>query len=130
MTVIDASALLAILQGEPERESLLDRIGADPAPVVSPVNLLEAHMLMRSRRGEVGVAKLDEFVVVAGIKVAAIDAAQAAAAREAFDRFGKGRHPASLNLADCFAYALSKTLGEPLLFKGRDFEATDVTAAE
>jgi len=87
-------------------------------------------MLMRSRRGEVGVAKLDEFVVVAGIKVAAIDAAQAAAAREAFDRFGKGRHPASLNLADCFAYALSKTLGEPLLFKGRDFEATDVTAAE
>lgn len=126
--VIDASALVAILEGEPEEDAFKRAISTASARLLSPINLLEAHIVAR-RRGDIGVRGLDEFIVRTAIQIVPVDAAQAAAAREAFDRFGKGRHKAGLNLADCFAYALAKTRGEPLLFKGADFAATDVIAA-
>ena len=127
--VIDASALMAVLQGEPERDHFVNVIGHASVRLISPINLLEAHMLMRTRRHEPGVRKLNELIAVSDIEIVATDSVQVAAARDAFDRYGKGRHAAGLNLADCFAYALSKTSGEPLLFKGGDFAKTDVLVA-
>jgi ribonuclease VapC len=127
--VIDASAILAILQSEPERADFARLIAGSGVRLVSPINLFEVHAISRSRHKEEGVRRALEFVTESGMKVVPVDVAQLSAARDAFDRFGKGRHPAGLNLADCFAYALSKTSGEPLLFKGADFAKTDVIAA-
>ena len=126
--VIDASALVAILEGEPEEDAFKRAISNASVRLLSPINLLEAHIIAR-RRGEIGVRRLNDLILRTAIQIIPVDSAQAAVAREAFDRFGKGRHKAGLNLADCFAYALSKTRAEPLLFKGADFAATDVVAA-
>jgi ribonuclease VapC len=125
---VDASALVAILEDEPEEEAFKRAISGATVRLLSPINLLEAHIIAR-RRGDVGVRRLDELIAHTGTQIVPVDATQAAAAREAFDRFGKGRHKAGLNLADCFAYALAKTRREPLLFKGGDFAATDVVVA-
>jgi len=127
--VIDSSAIMAILLGEPEASIFASRISAAPRCLISPINLVEAHMVCWGRKREPGVRELDAFVASAAITIAQIDSAQTTLARDAFDRFGKGRHVAGLNLGDCFAYALSKTSGEPLLFKGEDFAKTDVRAA-
>jgi ribonuclease VapC len=126
--VIDASALVAILEAEPEEERFKRAIDAAAVRLISPINLLEVHIVAR-RRGDFGVRQVDDLLLRARIEVGLIDGAQAALARDAFDRFGKGRHVAGLNLADCFAYALSKTSGEPLLFKGGEFAKTDVLVA-
>lgn len=126
--VIDASALVAILEAEPEEERFKRAIDVAAVRLISPINLLEVHMVAR-RRGDVGVRQVDDLLLRARIEIGLVDGAQAALARDAFDRFGKGRHAAGLNLADCFAYALSKTSGEPLLFKGGDFAKTDVLVA-
>lgn len=126
--IIDASAIVAILEAEPEAAAFADLIEAAAVRRLSPINLLEAHIIAR-RRGDVGVRRLNAFLADMQVVIEPVDAAQAVAVREAFDRFGKGRHKAGLNLADCFAYALSKTRDEPLLFKGADFAATDVIAA-
>lgn len=126
--VIDASAIVAILEGEPEAGAFADAIERADVRLLSPINLLEAHMAAR-RRGDAGAARFNAFLSDSHIVVAAVDEIQASAARSAFDRFGKGRHQAGLNLGDCFAYALSKASGEPLLFKGDDFAKTDVMVA-
>ena len=83
-------------------------------------------MVLESRHGADGVRALDLLFESAGIEVVAVDIAQAKTARRAFADFGKGRHPAGLNYGDCFAYALARQLGEPLLCKGRDFSRTDL----
>lgn len=127
--ILDASAIVAILEAEPEAAAFADLIEAAAMRRLSPINLLEAHIVAR-RRGDEGVQRLNAFLTDMQVVIEPVDSVQAAAAREAFDRFGKGRHKAGLNLADCFAYALSKTRAEPLLFKGADFAATDVVAAE
>jgi ribonuclease VapC len=127
--VLDASAIMAILQSEPERPRFMQLLLGAPVRLASPVNLFEVHALSRSRHRENGVRRALEFIADAGVTIAPVDHLQLNAARDAFDRFGKGRHPAGLNLADCFAYALSKTSGEPLLFKGEDFAKTDVLIA-
>ena len=126
--VIDTSALLAILQREPEEERLIRAIGVAPACLISAGSLLEAGIIAQSRRGDQGARDIDLFVVRLRIEVAPVTEAQAHIARRAFRRFGKGQgHPASLNFGDCFAYALAIDTGEPLLFKGDDFSRTDVT---
>ncbi|MBL8551115.1 MAG: type II toxin-antitoxin system VapC family toxin [Hyphomonadaceae bacterium] len=126
--VIDASAIVAILEGEPDEDRFKQAIGAAQVRIMAPINLLEAR-IVAARRGVVGVQRLDELIAKSLIDVVPTDAAQLAAARMAFDRYGKGRHPAGLNIADCFAYALARTSGEALLFKGRDFALTDVLVA-
>ena len=83
-------------------------------------------MIVESRYGPDGVRDLDLFVAKAQISLAPVDEEQANLARRAFRKYGKGRHPAGLNFGDCFSYALSKALQEPLLFKGNDFSQTDV----
>jgi ribonuclease VapC len=127
--VLDTSALLAILFDEPERRSFTEAIEAAARRLLSAANFVEASLVLESRHGAEGVRALDRLLATAGVEIMAVDTAQAHAAREAFRAFGKGRHPAGLNFGDCFAYALSKGLTEPLLFKGGDFSLTDLQRA-
>jgi ribonuclease VapC len=124
--VIDTSALLAVLQDEPERRIFNEAIEAADSRAMSVATFLEVSMVIESRYGSEGLRDLDQFIDRAGIELIAVDAEQAHVGRRAFSRFGKGRHAAGLNYGDCFAYALAIVLGEPLLFKGGDFALTDV----
>lgn len=124
--VIDSSALLAILQDEPERRMFIEVIEAADTCSLSVVNLVETALVLESRRGPEAGRTLDAFIAKAGIELVPVDAEQAAMARSAFARFGKGRHPAGLNFGDCFAYALAKISGDSLLLKGNDFSRTDI----
>jgi ribonuclease VapC len=125
--VLDTSALVAILRGEPERERFLELLTASDDPMISAATLLECSIVQTSV--EEGITDLDDLLRAAGIRCVAVDEAQALSAREAWLRYGKGRSPARLNLGDCFSYALAKTQDRPLLFKGNDFGKTDVRVA-
>lgn len=127
--VLDTSALMAVLGMEPEAGRLAAAIEADPVRLVSAATLVEAGVVVEARYGADGGRELDLLVTQAGFQVEALTREHASVARDAWRRFGKGRHAASLNLGDCFSYALAKTRGEPLLFKGADFAQTDVLAA-
>lgn len=130
MIVIDSSALIAILRRETEAEQFLEVIAKAPMRLVSSVNLLETSMVLAGRAGSADAwTDLDRFIERAMIKVAPQDAEQVEAARRAFLLYGKGRHPARLNLGDCAAYALAKVRNLPLLFKGDDFSLTDLARA-
>jgi len=125
--VIDSSALLAILNHEPERHAFFDAIADADRRLVSAVNYQECAQVQFSRRGAQGVYDLDDFLALVGAEVIAHDHELANLAVEAFKRYGKGIHPqARLNFCDCAAYALAKSLDAPLLFKGSDFAATDI----
>ncbi len=126
--VLDTSALLAVLLNEPDAEPLRRAIEADPVRLLSAANLAEVAIVIEARVGEAGGRELDLLIHKAAIDVVSVDAAQADLARHAYREFGKGRHGAGLNYGDCFAYALSQSSGEPLLFKGDDFSRTDVMA--
>lgn len=131
MIVVDTSAIMAVLLGEPERETYLQLIAGYSSAHISAVSVHEAGMVMRARRGEAEVADLYDLLQSLKIDIEAFDATQARLAISAFGRFGKGIHPkARLNLGDCAAYALAIHLGLPLLFKGDDFSATDVAVAK
>jgi ribonuclease VapC len=124
--VIDTSALLAIFLAEPERQSFLERIRQDGSRLLSAPNALETSIVLEARRGVVAGREFDLFLHRLNIELVPVDAAQIEVARSGWRRYGKGRHPAALNFGDCFAYALSKTSGEPLLAKGSDFPKTDI----
>jgi ribonuclease VapC len=123
--VIDTSALLAIFLAEPERQKFLELIREDSSPLISAANALETAIVLETRRGIAAGREFDLFLHRLGIEIVSVDGDQVEVARAGWRRFGKGRHPASLNFGDCFAYALSKTSGEPLLAKGNDFPKTD-----
>jgi ribonuclease VapC len=127
--IVDASAFLAILFDEPEASQMEDKILMAASPVMSPVNYLEAAVRVDGLDSEDKSRKFDELFAQLAIAIAPTNIEQAKFAREAYQRFGKGCHAAKLNLGDCFAYALAKARGEPLLFKGGDFRLTDVEAA-
>ena len=127
--VIDTSALVAILEDEPERRAFIENIEAADVRLLSAANFVEASIVIEARRGAEGQRLLDLFVERAGIEITPVDLEQAREARLAFSRFGKGRHEAGLSFGDCFSYALAVTSGEPLLFRGSDFTHTDVTSA-
>lgn len=124
--VIDTSALLAILQNEPERRSFNLAIEAAERRLMSTAIYVECSMILESRYGAEGVRDLDHFSARAQLTIVPVDAEQARIARDAFRKYGKGRHRAALNFGDCFSYALSRTIDEPLLFKGNDFPHTDI----
>ncbi len=126
---LDTSALLAILQDEPEQEEFLAKLGMAQRGQVSAVSVLEAAMVLEGRRGEDAGSDLDLFLSRAEIEIVAFDEEQLRIARSAFRRFGKGRHRAGLSFGDCAVYALAKWSGEPLLFNGEDFSETDVLQA-
>ncbi len=124
--VIDTSAVLAILQDEPERRAFNEAIEAADSRSLSVASFVELSIVIEARFGAEGVGHLDRLLERAGVKVVPVDLEQGRLARQAFSRFGKGRHEAGLNFGDCFSYALAQVLGEPLLFKGEDFSRTDV----
>jgi len=128
--VLDTSALLAILMAEPEAEGFAVAIEHDPIRLVSAGSMLETAIVAESRWRDAGGRELDLLLFKTGITVIPVDAEQVEIARQAFRLFGKGRHPAGLNFGDCFAYALSRVSGQPLLFKGDDFAQTDVDRVE
>jgi ribonuclease VapC len=124
--VIDTSALLAIFLAEPERKLFLDSILQAETRMISAANVLETGIVLEARRGESAGREFDLFLVRANLQIAPVDSEQVEIARSAWRKYGKGRHPAGLNFGDCFAYALAKFAGEPLLAKGNDFFATDI----
>ena len=124
--VVDTSALLAIFLAEPERRSFLDSILQAETRMISAATLLETGIVLEAKRGESAGREFDLFVVRANLQIVPVDGEQAEIARSAWRKYGKGRHPAGLNFGDCFAYALAKASGEPLLAKGKDFALTDI----
>lgn len=124
--VIDSSALIAILQLEPETAFYAQQINLDSVRLISAANLVEAGIVLDARRGASTANPLEQFIERAGILIEPVTAEQAMIARQAHSRFGRGHHPAKLNFGDCFAYALAMATGEPLLFKGTDFGLTDI----
>ena len=126
--VIDTSALVAILQDEPERRTFNEAIEAAESRSISTASFVEASIIIESRYGPDGTRALDLFISKSEISLVPVDSDQAHVARTAFRQYGKGRHPAGLNFGDCFSYALAKAFDEPLLFKGDDFTQTDIVA--
>jgi len=124
--VIDSSALIGILRNEPESQAFERAIQRDTVRLISAVTKLESGMVAAGRRGAVGAIDLDRLLIWIGATIVPFDERQADIARNAFLRYGKGRHQAGLNFGDCAAYALAIAEAEPLLFKGTDFAATDV----
>lgn len=125
--IIDTSALIAILRDEPEAAYFAQAIEAAPSRHISAANWLETAVVIDSSRDPIASRRFDDLVREARIMVEPVTPDQAAIARAAYRDFGKGSgHPAQLNFGDCFAYALAKDTGRPLLFKGRDFGETDV----
>jgi ribonuclease VapC len=128
--VIDSSALIAILRREPEADGFLQIVAEAVSCLLSSVSLLETSMVLAGRTGDAtSWTELDALIARARIEVVAQDAELTEAARAAFLRYGRGRHPAALNLGDCASYALAKHHDVPLLFKGADFPRTDLRAA-
>jgi ribonuclease VapC len=130
MIVVDSSALVAILEEEPEAEHFLSILQETSRRVASAVTVYETGIVLGGRRGWDMVAELNALLDQLGIEIVPFGAAQIVAALDAYSRYGKGIDPkARLNLGDCAAYALAKSMNAPLLFKGEDFAATDIQAA-
>ncbi len=123
--VIDSSAVIALLLAEPEQERFLAALEADPIRLISAASMLEVFIVLRSRFPQKEVLS-DVEELAERFQIVPVDLAQLHFAREAFDRFGRGRHPAGLNFGDCFTYALARFSRQPLLCKGADFAHTDL----
>jgi ribonuclease VapC len=127
--ILDASALVAVLLAEPGYKRLLDRMASAAALAVGAPSLVEAAIVLTSRKGKDARPMLNEFLRDAEIDVIPFTADHFNAALDAFRRYGKGRHRAALNFGDCLAYAVARVAGLPLLFTGHDFTATDLNRA-
>ena len=128
--IVDTSALIAILRDEPEAPACAKAIEAASSRRISAANLVEAAIVIDASRDPVASRRFEDLLREAQLVVEPVTEAQARIAREAYRDFGKGSgHPARLNFGDCFAYALARATGEPLLFKGNDFAHTDIAPA-
>lgn len=128
MIVVETSAIIAILLGEPERGRLMSRLFQEREKVTPVTSLLEATMV-GSRAFPDPRGPLEDLLRQTAISLVPIDEAHAAAAQQAFLTYGKGRHRARLNFGDCFSYAVAKLADAPLLFVGTDFSETDIRSA-
>lgn len=124
--VVETSALVCIVQEEPESAVMAEAIRASSDPLISAANLYEAQIVLAGRQVRSVERKLAALLAELGVSVVPFDAEQARLAFQAFLTYGKGRHPAGLNFGDCFAYALAKARGAKLLYKGDDFARTDL----
>jgi ribonuclease VapC len=124
--VLDSSALLAIVFGEPEQNVFLDLIFDREERRISAFSVFEAGSVILSRKGPAGRLIFDSLCEELDLEVVPFTAEHTRLARQAWERFGKGRHPAALNLGDCCSYALARATGDPLLYKGNDFPQTDL----
>lgn len=128
--IVDSSALVSLLREEPDNDRYVRALArASNGILMSTANYLESAIVIDSNDSELLSARFDAVVDYWKIELVPVSAGHARLAREAYRRFGKGRHPAQLNFGDCFAYALAKETGRALLFKGDDFGRTDVTSA-
>src|SRR5260370_32199187 len=128
--IVDASALIAILRAEPDAPSYAQAIEAASRRRISGASFLERAIVIDGSRDPVASRRLDDLLREGQIVIEPVTEAQARIARDAYRDFGRGSgHPARLNFGDCFAYALSRSTGEPLLFKGNDFGHTDIALA-
>lgn len=127
--IVDSSALLAVLNREPDADGYQAAILNAVPCRISVASVLEVSIVVESRGGPEAGDELEAFLETAGIEPTPVTVEQLAAARRAWRRFGKGRHPVALNFGDCFAYALAQVTGEPLLYKGGDLARTDVLKA-
>ena len=127
--IVDTSALAAIFFQEPESDRYLERIHGEERCHISAVSFVELSMVIEGQLGAEAGRQLDMFLRRAEIVIEPVTVEHAHLARQAFLDFGKGRHPAGLNFGDCFAYALAKSTGQPLLFKGSDLSKTDLLVA-
>ena len=128
--IVDASALIAILRNEPEAEAFARAIDAVPRCRISAANFIEAAIVVDRSRSSIPARRLDDLLRETAIAIEPVTEAQAHIARQAYRDYGRGSgHPAQLNFGDCFAYALARATGEPLLFKGDDFRHTDIAPA-
>lgn len=128
--IVDTSAVVAILRGEPDADRYVDALAAASEPKISAGNDIEAGIMTDLNRDPVLSRRLDDLLSTSRVHVEPVTHQQAEIARRAYRDFGKGSgHPAQLNFGDCFAYALSQATGEPLLFKGDDFSQTDLQSA-
>jgi ribonuclease VapC len=130
MIVVDASALIAILDRESDAALYAEAIAEADPPLISAATLLEVNIVMLNRHGVRAARMVDKLLQEAGFQIEGFTAQQAELAREAYVRYGKGRQKAGLNYGDCFSYALAKATGLPLLFKGEDFSETDIIPVE
>lgn len=127
--IIDSSALIAILRDEPDALAYARAIAAATERRLSAVNFVESAALIDASRDPIASRRFDDFMREADLSIEPVTENQARIAREAYRDFGKGSgHPAKLNFGDCFAYALAKSLREPLLYKGKDFSRTDIAS--
>ncbi|MEA2775632.1 MAG: ribonuclease VapC [Acetobacteraceae bacterium] len=124
--VIDTSAIIAILFDEPDHRRYAEAIAAAPVRLVSAVTHVELSFVAEGRKGEAGRVRLNRFLALTGAEIVSITPRHAEIASDAFRRFGKGRHAPALNIGDCFSYALATATNHPLLFKGNDFNQTDI----
>ncbi|GAB7142706.1 type II toxin-antitoxin system VapC family toxin [Mycobacterium riyadhense] len=124
--VIDTSALVAMLNDEPEAGRFETAVEADHVRLMSTASYLETAIVIETRFGEPGGRELDLWLHRAAVDLVSVDPGQAEVARVAYRTYGKGRHRAGLNYGDCFSYALAKVSGQPLLCKGDDFARTDI----
>jgi len=127
--ILDTSSIISILSKEPDSELYVDAISRAPRCRISAANFVELSIVIESQFDVEVLQQCDALFRRVGIVIEPVTVEQAHTARQAFLDFGKGRHVAGLNFGDCFAYALSKTTGEPLLFKGNDFKETDIVSA-
>ena len=127
--VIDTSAVIAILLGEPEAESFARALLTDGKRLMSAFSALEAGIIIEAKKGAAGGRELELLLHRARIEISAFTSEQQELALAAWRKYGKGRHPAGLNIGDCCSYALARSVNEPLLFKGTDFSKTDLQAA-
>lgn len=127
--VVDSSALVAILLGEPDAEQFAAALGTAPVRLLSAVTRVELSFVIEGRKGEAGRADLDQLLRDGAFEIVSVTAQHAEIAIDAFRQYGRGRHRAGLNIGDCFSYALAAASGLPLLFKGGDFTHTDIPAA-
>ena len=127
--VVDTSALIAILLREPDADRFAGALGEAQVRLLSAVTRVELAFVIEGRKGQAGRADLERLLSDGEFEVVSVTPHQAMIAIGAFRNYGKGRHPAGLNIGDCFAYALASATGQPLLFKGNDFVHTDIPSA-
>lgn len=128
--VVDTSALLALLFGDADADRIARSIASDPRRLASAFTVLETAMVVEARKGEPGGRELDLLLHRIELVTVPLTASHVEVARDAWRRFGRGKHPANLNFGDCCSYALARVSGEPMMFKGDDFSQTDVARVE
>ena len=128
--IVDSSALVAILLGEPEANEFRELAAGSTQPRMSVMSLLETTIVLEGREDSPGASEIDDLVADLGIQLMPVTLEQIQAARRAWRQFGRGNHPAKLNFGDCIVYGLAAISGESLLFKGDDFARTDIQRAQ